>query len=140
MDVRPVRGVLDVPGERVDDTSGARRRAGAGAARGMPIGSRRGRRGGRRLGRGNPGGEVGRRLGVRQDAFAQGHAERAFEPHEQLYPLQAADAQIGFQRVAGADGRRALAAQLADQLGDDREHPFLDAGAGRRSGCGRHTG
>ena len=129
VDVGAFGRALGVPGQRFDDRPGVRRGRDSGPARGAScraallrgvVGFRDGR------------GEVCRRLRVRHRRVPETDAERAFEADQQLDAFQAADAEVGLERVAARHGGRYAAAQLGHEFGDDGEDLLLDAPAGGR--------
>ena len=136
MDVDALGRALGVPGQRFDDRPGRGGRSVPPRAGRPPRRAPFGR--GVVAGRRDGGGQVGRRLRARHGRVAEPDPERAFQADQQLDPLETADAEVGLQGVAAGHGGPRAAPQLGHELGDDVEHLFLDAGAGRRRGRMRH--
>ena len=101
VDVDAFGYVLGMPGQRFDDRAGVCRGRDAGTARGGSFGASLLQR---VVGFGDGRGEIRRRLRVRHGRVPETDAERAFEADEQLDAFQAADAEVGLERVAARHG------------------------------------
>ena len=70
--------------------------------------------------------EVGDGVRRHHHIVRQPHAEGVLDPEQQLDPLEAPEAEIAVERIAGADLSTRHRAQLGQQTGDDRGELALD--------------